>query len=180
GLLRRWPDRGRAGGKAPPGAPRRLPAQSAGPRHRDPAFAASRPPLRVSGTRMSWVALAVVLCACSERPQVPILTHHSIWRGADERGRDGDRLPRRGALAASRPSRREGPRGGAEVAAGNRGAPEPAGRGLRLPVQRKPWPPALGGAGGRLSGRGFGLRARWGRSLRAFPQGSLRPADAGR
>jgi len=33
---------------------------------------------------MRWAALAVVLCACSERPQVPILTHHSISRGADQ------------------------------------------------------------------------------------------------
>jgi peptidoglycan/xylan/chitin deacetylase (PgdA/CDA1 family) len=33
---------------------------------------------------MRWAALVVVLCACSERPQVPILTHHSISRSRDE------------------------------------------------------------------------------------------------
>jgi peptidoglycan/xylan/chitin deacetylase (PgdA/CDA1 family) len=33
---------------------------------------------------MRWAALAVVLCACSERPQIPILTHHSISRSSDE------------------------------------------------------------------------------------------------
>jgi peptidoglycan/xylan/chitin deacetylase (PgdA/CDA1 family) len=32
---------------------------------------------------MRWAALAVVLCACSERPRVPILAHHSISRSRD-------------------------------------------------------------------------------------------------
>jgi len=33
---------------------------------------------------MRWAVLAVVLSACSGRPEVPILTHHSISRGGDE------------------------------------------------------------------------------------------------
>jgi peptidoglycan/xylan/chitin deacetylase (PgdA/CDA1 family) len=33
---------------------------------------------------MRWAALLLVLCACSGRPQVPILTHHSISPGGDE------------------------------------------------------------------------------------------------
>ena len=33
---------------------------------------------------MRWAVLAVVLCACSERPQVPILAHHSVSRSGDE------------------------------------------------------------------------------------------------
>jgi peptidoglycan/xylan/chitin deacetylase (PgdA/CDA1 family) len=32
---------------------------------------------------MKWAALLVVACACTQRPQVPILTHHSISRIVD-------------------------------------------------------------------------------------------------
>jgi peptidoglycan/xylan/chitin deacetylase (PgdA/CDA1 family) len=33
---------------------------------------------------MRWLSLAVALCACSTRPVVPILTHHSVSHGGDE------------------------------------------------------------------------------------------------